>query len=68
MDTNVEWLMENAGPILRYRTACELIRNLEAGKTEELYHEAVECPDTRRWLEALETSTHIHSAEYGSKR
>lgn len=68
MDTHVEWLMENAGPILRYRTACELAGALEADRIEELYREAIECPDTRRWLEALETSTHIHSAEYGEKR
>ena len=63
MGTNVEWLMENAGPILRYRTARELIGKLEAGKIDELYREAVECPDARRWLSALEASTHLHSSD-----
>jgi len=62
MDTNAAWLMENAGPILRYRTACELVDNLEADKIEALYREGMECSDTQRWLKALEAATHIHSS------
>lgn len=63
--SNLDWLMENAGPVIRYRTATELIGNPNAENNELLKKALIRSEITKCWLERLRPSLEakdIHSS------
>jgi hypothetical protein len=62
--SNLDWLMENAGPVIRYRTATELIGNPNAENNESLRKALIRSEITKYWLDRLRPSLEwrdIHS-------
>lgn len=60
---SIEWLMQNGGPIIRFRTANELIRDIPLEQRKVLLKELLECEEVKKWLSNLESSVHIHSSK-----
>ena len=58
-----EWLYENAGPILRYRVATELLPDRADVDREQLQQELLSCGEVRRWLGYLGTGPVHHSKD-----
>jgi hypothetical protein len=50
---SLEWLMNNAGPIVRWRTANELLLNITASKKSTLIRELLGTPLVQTWLSRL---------------
>ncbi len=48
----LEWLLENGGPAIRYRTATELL-DVSSSDAAKLADELIESPLVREWLERL---------------
>jgi hypothetical protein len=57
-----QWLMENGGPLIRYRTATELLDDPSAADLERLPEELLASPLVTRWLERLVPGG-IHSSQ-----
>ena len=49
--STVDWLIENGGPVVRYRTACELLN--DAGLAESLSEELLRFDVVQQWLSYL---------------
>jgi hypothetical protein len=54
-----EWLMDSAGPIVRYRTATELLGG--SVDLKPLHQAMLECTEVRKWLGRLGGSA-IHGS------
>ena len=48
-----EWLLENGGPVVRYRTAAELVQDPTGIDFDHLAKDLLESPQVRLWLERL---------------
>ena len=59
---SAEWLMETAGPIVRYRTARELLDGV-GHEVESLRREALACDEAQRWIGLLDGGNWLHGAE-----
>ena len=59
---SAEWLMETAGPIVRYRTARDLL-DRRGDDVEPLRREALACDEAQRWIGLLDGSNRLHGAE-----
>jgi len=57
-----EWLLENAGPVIRYRTATELLNDPTRIHLDRLRKDLLESPLVRRWLDRLVPGG-IHSSQ-----
>ncbi len=53
MDGGCDWLLREAGPIVRWRTASELCRDLREPETARLQRELVDHPLVQTWLGRL---------------
>ncbi len=58
----VEWLLENSGPVIRYRTTVELLKNPSSMDLESLERNLLASPEVQTWLKRLEPE-HIHSSK-----
>ena len=63
----VEWLLENAGPVVRYRTASELKTTANPKVLRELRSEVLECDVVKRWLEVKASPDVCFEAVHGSR-
>jgi hypothetical protein len=50
---SLDWLMDNAGPIIRWRTANELTTYIVASKKDSLIQQLLETPLVHTWLNRL---------------
>lgn len=53
-DRVFEWLLVNGGPVVRYRTARELCRDLPAVELERMERELLAAPQVEHWLARLD--------------
>lgn len=49
----LDWLIENGGPVIRYRTATELADDLSQASVHKLKHDLLECDLIQTWLARL---------------
>lgn len=61
---NMEWLLENGGPVIRYRTTTELLDDPGLIDSDRLQRDLVQCPTVGTWLGRLGTSREL---SYGSR-
>jgi hypothetical protein len=47
------WLFEHGGPVIRYRTATELLPQTKSLDIGRLTDEMLQCPQVQLWLERL---------------
>ena len=59
----IEWLYSNGGPIIRYRTAAELMDDATGIDIHHLYQEVCECSEVQRWLDNLGRAKNIHGSK-----
>ena len=59
---NVNWLLNNAGPIIRYRIITEFDIGMTESDKKDATKELLECEEVRKWIRLLKESTHIHSS------
>ena len=62
----MDWLLENGGPVIRYRTATELLNEPKIINIEQLSQELIRSQMVGAWLERLGTSkefVHLHSSK-----
>jgi hypothetical protein len=62
----MDWLLENGGPVIRYRTATELLNEPKIINIEQLSQELIRSQMVGAWLERLGTSKeliHLHSSK-----
>lgn len=62
----VEWLLEQGGPAIRYRTSRELLSGSKVIDLVQLQAELIRSPQVRDWLDHLGTSfelNHLHSSK-----
>jgi hypothetical protein len=52
-DTLVQWLLENGGPAIRYRTATELMDAPDRLDLEQLTTDMLQSAMARRWLDRI---------------
>jgi hypothetical protein len=57
-----DWLLENGGPVVRYRTGTELLQDPTGIDMGRLSHNLLESPHVRLWLERL-TPGRIHNSK-----
>jgi len=55
-----EWLLENGGPVVRYRTATELLSDASMVDIEALDRDLLNCPLVRLWLGRLKNVKAVH--------
>jgi hypothetical protein len=60
-DNLAQWLLDNAGPIIRYRAARELLDQSPAD-VERLRHDMLTSPMVRLWLARLKDCSKIHDS------
>lgn len=58
----VAWLFTSGGPIVRYRTARDLMPGCPEALRQELLAEAMATPEVRRWLDLLGQARNIHGS------
>lgn len=58
----IEWLLENGGPIIRYRTATELLKDNSPVDVERLHSDLLRCPEVQRWMRNLGKGP-VHSSK-----
>jgi hypothetical protein len=58
-----EWLLSTAGPIVRYRTAVELVDNCPPREKRRLLAELLKCAEVKRWLARLGKGPLHHSKD-----
>ena len=56
----LSWLMENAGPIVRYRVATELADPPPDSEQARLLRELLDCDEVRKWLANLQAMGPVH--------
>ena len=66
MSDAIRWLLEEGGPVIRYRTATELARGLRSPDREQLERELLASPLVRRWLACVTPETGFNEI-HGSK-
>lgn len=49
----ITWLLENGGPVVRWRTASELVEEMPQPELDRLASEALAAPEVLAWLERL---------------
>ena len=49
----IEWLLENRGPIIRYRTVTKLLEDKSPVDVERLHRNLLRCPEAYRWMRNL---------------
>lgn len=59
----LDWLMQSAGPVIRYRTANELSDNLESASRESLRRDLLQSPEVGKWLARLGCGPIHHSVD-----
>ena len=64
--SHVEWLLENAGPVIRYRTAHELIGGISSSEERKLRRDLLECAEVQKWLHALESCKRLGGSKDSS--
>lgn len=62
MISNIEWLLQSSGPIIRYRTIMELYHFTSAKDRENAIRELLGCPEVKKWLKLLAESNHLHGS------
>ncbi len=62
-DRLVDWLFENGGPIIRYRTATQLMDSPAGLDCDRLFRDVLETPEVCGWLQNLANSRHIHGSQ-----
>jgi hypothetical protein len=61
MDTLLAWLLEHGGPVVRYRTAAELLDDPGRVDLDRMRHDLLESPLIKRWLQRL-VPGRVHSS------
>jgi len=61
-DQLVNWLMDEGGPVIRYRTAVELAGDVGPADLKRLARELLACPQVRRWLDRLDGVVALHDS------
>ena len=64
--SHVEWLLENSGPVIRYRTAHELIGGVSSSEERKLRRDLLECAEVQKWLHALESCKRLGGSKDSS--
>ena len=59
----IQWLYSNGGPIIRYRTAKELMNHPIGFDIHRLYQEVCECSEVQHWLNNLGQAKNIHGSK-----
>ena len=66
MSEAIEWLLENAGPTIRFRTLVDLVNEQDVGLVSHALDEMIGSPSVQEWLSRLKPDFEfdaIHSAE-----
>ena len=66
MNASIQFLLENGGPVIRYRTLKELCDDADSGQTEEAFQAVLAFPETQKRLERLKTQNifAVHGGVY----
>ncbi len=57
------WLMDNSGPIIRYRTAFELMERDDLTDYDSLRNEALTCNEAKKWIGLLDHRNPPHGPQ-----
>ena len=57
MDNAINWLLDNAGLVIKYRTLKELCENVDKTELENIFKKVLELPETKKRIERLKEST-----------
>lgn len=57
------WLYANSGPILRYRVAIDLMKDISQIERKQLLQDALATSEAQRWLDNLSRSRNIHGSK-----
>jgi len=60
---NLDWLIENAGPIIRYRVLNEIKLKGTNLKQDQLLADMLSCGEVQKWMHLLAESKHIHGSD-----
>ena len=63
----IEWLLQHAGPVIRYRTVNELMDSRESVSQEALLQDLLGCPEVSRWLNNLGRGPIHHSVDIAAE-
>ena len=57
------WLFTNGGPIIRYRTAAELMDSPASPDCARLFRDVLASPEVSHWLQNLASARNIHGSK-----
>ena len=58
----IAWLMENGGPVIRYRTTAELLNDQKGADLDRLVRELLRCSQAKLWLNRLDEVMSLHGS------
>jgi uncharacterized protein YeaO (DUF488 family) len=61
----VYWLLDNGGPIIRYRTLVDIFEEQDVGTVSRAMREMVESPEVVKWLDLIEPSLTFNDVHSG---